>query len=322
MLPSLSIVVPVFNGASTIRALICDLDKVLPTLTEQYEAILVEDGSRDNSWEVICELIQAHAWIRGIRLMRNFGQHNALLCGIRAVRHDIIVTMDDDLQHPPAEIPHLLAKLAEGFDVVYGVPDTLQHGLARGWSTRIVKLLLRTAVGVDIANKVSAFRAFRTQVREGFAHYHSPFVSIDVLLTWATTRFAAIHVHHQPRLAGVSNYSFFKLIRHTLNLVTGFSTLPLRFASFVGFGFTATGFALLAYVIGRWFIEESVPGFPFLASVITTFSGVILLILGVIGEYLSQMHVQLMGRPTCVIRETVGFRAPQSLENRDGSAKS
>ena len=310
MLPSLSVVVPVFNGALTIRELISDLNKVLPNLAEHYEAVLVEDGSQDNSWEVILQLVQANSWVRGIRLMRNFGQHNAVLCGIRAARHDIIVTMDDDLQHPATEIPKLLDKLAEGFDVVYGVPDVPQHGVGRGLLSKITKRVLQSAVGVDIADKASAFRAFRTLVREGFANYQSPFVSIDVLLTWGTTRFAAIPVHHLSRRVGVSNYSFRKLVQHTLNLALGFSTLPLKFASFVGFAFTLVGFFILLFVLGRWILEGSVPGFPFLASMIAIFSGVILLILGIMGEYLSQMHVQLMGRPSCVIRETSGFLPP------------
>ena len=306
MLQSLSVVVPVFNGALTIRELIFDLNKVLPSLAHQYEAVLVEDGSQDNSWDIICQLIQTNSWIRGIRLMRNFGQHNALLCGIRAAQSEIIVTMDDDLQHPVTEIPQLLGKLAEGFDVVYGIPEVPQHGVVRGLASRITKLVLQSALGVDIAGKVSAFRAFRTQVRDGFADYRSPFVSIDVLLTWGTTRFAAIPVRHQSRRAGISNYSFLRLVRHTLSLTLGFSTLPLKFASLLGFAFTLAGFFVLLFVLGRWFLEGSVPGFPFLASIIAIFSGVILLILGIMGEYLAHMHIQMMGRPPCVIRETSG----------------
>ncbi len=319
MLPSLSIVVPVFNGALTIRDLILDLNKMLPSLAERFEAVLVEDGSRDNSWEVILQLSQEFAWLRGIRLMRNFGQHNALLCGIRAARFDVIVTMDDDLQHPATEILKLLDKLAEGFDVVYGLPDEPQHGVARGLASTITKLVLQTTMGVDIASKVSAFRAFRTQVRDGFANYQSPFVSIDVLLTWGTTRFSSIPVLHLERRAGVSNYNFLKLVKHTLNLALGFSTLPLKFASFVGFAFTVAGFLIFVYVLARWFLEGSVPGFPFLASIIAIFSGVILLILGIMGEYLSHMHVQLMGRPTCVIRESTGFSAQPINESEGGS---
>jgi len=152
--------------------------------------------------------------------MRNYGQHNALLCGIRAAKYDLVVTMDDDLQHPPEEIPRLLARLEEGFDVVYGAPKAEQNGLMRALASRITRLALSAAVGSDVAKNVSAFRAFPTQLREAFAAYQSPFVSIDVLLTWATTRFGATAVAFQPRHSGASNYTFTKLVRHAFDMMT------------------------------------------------------------------------------------------------------
>ena len=128
-------------------------------------------------------------------------------------------------------------------------------------------------------------------------------MSIDVLLTWGTTRFAAVPVRHDPRQVGVSNYTFRKLVRHALNMMTGFSTLPLQLASVVGFAFTLFGLLLLVYVIGRYLIEGgSVPGFPFLASTIALFSGAQLFALGIIGEYLARMHFRMMDRPSYVIR--------------------
>jgi glycosyltransferase involved in cell wall biosynthesis len=311
MLSSLAIVIPVYNGALNIRELMAELAAVLPTLAEQFEVIMVEDASRDNSWEVIVQLVGEYPWVRAFRHMRNYGQHNALLCGIRAVQHDIIVTMDDDLQHPPAEIHTLLDKLAEGYDVVYGVPRHEQHGLWRDLASQVTKLVLQGSMGVDIARNVSAFRAFRTPVRAAFANYESPYVSIDVLLTWGTTSFAAVPVRHEPRRAGVSNYTLRKLIVHALNMMTGFSTLPLQLASLVGFAFTLLGLLVLVYVVGRLLIEASVPGFPFLASIIAIFSGAILFAIGIIGEYLARMHVRLMGRPSSVVREAVGYEQPK-----------
>jgi undecaprenyl-phosphate 4-deoxy-4-formamido-L-arabinose transferase len=124
--------------------------------------------------------------------MRNYGQHNALLCGIRAAKYDLVVTMDDDLQHPPEEIPRLLARLEEGFDVVYGAPKAEQNGLMRALASGITRLALRATVGSEVAKHVSTFRIFRTRLREAFAGYQTLFVSIDVLLTWVTTRFGAI----------------------------------------------------------------------------------------------------------------------------------
>ncbi len=243
--------------------------------------------------------------VRGIQLARNFGQHNALLCGIRAARGEVIVTLDDDLQHPPEEIPKLLNKLAEGYDVVYGTPMTEQHGFWRDIASQVMKLALQSAMGAKIARNVSAFRAFHTRLRDAFANYQSPFVSIDVLLTWATTSFAAIPVQHDPRWSGETNYTFRKLVAHALNMMTGFSTLPLQFASLIGFAFTLFGLVVLTYVIGRFLIHgSSVPGFPFLASVIAIFSGAQLFALGIIGEYLARMHFRAMEKPPYVIRTT------------------
>src|SRR6266446_10198233 len=196
---SISVVTPVYNGEASIAELCQRLSEVLPRIATEYEIILVNDGSRDRSWEIIPELSSRFATVRGLNLMRNYGQHNALLCGIRAAKYDVIITMDDDLQHSPEEIPRLLARLEEGFDVVYGAPKTEQNGIVRALASRITRLALRAAIGSEVAKNVSAFRAFRTQLREAFASYESPFVSIDVLLTWATTRFGAIRVPFQPR---------------------------------------------------------------------------------------------------------------------------
>jgi undecaprenyl-phosphate 4-deoxy-4-formamido-L-arabinose transferase len=238
--------------------------------------------------------------------MRNYGQHNALLCGIRTAKYDLIVTMDDDLQHPPEEISRLLEQLEQGFDVVYGTPKEERHGLMRGLASRITRVALGSAIGMDLARNVSAFRVFRTQLREAFAEYHTPFVSIDVLLTWATTRFAAIPVVFQSRHSGSSNYTFTKLVRHAFDMMTGFSTAPLQLASLIGFGCTLFGFAVFVYVFIRYCLEGSVPGFPFLASIIAIFSGAQLFALGVIGEYLARMHFRTMNRPAYVVRSVSG----------------
>jgi glycosyltransferase involved in cell wall biosynthesis len=303
---SISVVTPVYNGEASIAELCRRLTEVLPRIATEYEIILVNDGSRDQSWKIISELSSRFATVRGLNLMRNYGQHNALLCGIRAAKYEVIVTLDDDLQHPPEEIPRLLARLEEGFDVVYGVPKVEQSGLMRALASRLTRLALRAAVDREVAKNVSAFRVFRTQLREAFAGYQTPFVSIDVLLTWATSRFGAVTVDFQPRRAGSSNYSFMKLVRHALDVMTGFSTLPLQVASIIGFGCTLFGLAVFLYVFIRYCLEGSVPGFPFLASVIAIFSGAQLFALGVIGEYLARIHFRTMNRPVYIVRSVSG----------------
>jgi undecaprenyl-phosphate 4-deoxy-4-formamido-L-arabinose transferase len=303
---SLSVIIPVYNGALSLRDLTAQLAGVLPTLAEQYEIIFVEDDGKDNSWDVIRELAQTYPFVRGFKHMRNYGQHNALLWGIRHARYEIVATMDDDLQHPPQELAKLLAKLAEGYDVVYGTPQQEQHGFLRDLASQATKLALQSAMGVDVARNVSAFRVFRTQLRDAFGSYQSQFVSIDVLLTWGTTRFAAIPARHEPRRLGTSNYTLRKLVIHALNMMTGFSTVPLQIASLLGFASTLFGLLVFIYVVGRSLIEAKAPaGFPFLASTIAIFSGVQLFALGIIGEYLARMHVRIMGRPASIVREQV-----------------
>lgn len=300
-----SVVVPVFNSQSSLPLLVDRLRRVLPPERQLGELILVNDGSQDGSWQVVQDLAAAHSWIRGFDLMRNYGQHNALLCGIRAARFPVTVTMDDDLQNPPEEIPKLLEVLTQGHDVVYGAPRAQHHGCFRDAASMITKLALQSAMGAATARKVSAFRAFRTQLRRAFAGYSGPFVSIDVLLTWGGRSFAAVPVRHEPRALGTSNYTLRKLIVHAMNMMTGFSTVPLQFASIVGFGFTAFGIAVLIFVVGRYLIQGgSVPGFPFLASVIAIFSGAQLFALGIFGEYLARMHFRMMNRPPYAVSST------------------
>jgi undecaprenyl-phosphate 4-deoxy-4-formamido-L-arabinose transferase len=311
---SISAVVPVYNAASTLFALVERVETALQSVASEYEIVLVNDGSADTSWQLIEELADTYPHVRGLDLMRNYGQHNALLAGIRAARYEVVVTLDDDLQNPPEEIPKLLAKLDEGFDVVYGTAQERQYGFLRHVGTALTKLALRWVIGSDIAGKVSAFRAFRTNLRDSFVDFDAPYVSIDVLLSWGTTRFGAVPVTHLARAEGRSSYNFGRLATHALNVMTGFSTRPLRIASLIGLFFTLFGVLVLAVVLVTYVVEGgSVPGFPFLASVVAIFAGAQLLTLGIIGEYLARMHMRVMDRPPFTVREEVGSRVREEV---------
>jgi undecaprenyl-phosphate 4-deoxy-4-formamido-L-arabinose transferase len=294
------------------------LTAAVAPLTDWFEIILVEDGGGDNTWEVI-QTLAAQDWrVRGIKLARNYGQHNALLCGIRAARGELIVTLDDDLQNPPEEIHKLLATLEEGYDVVYGSPSKETHGLFRNMASRVTKLALQGTMGVESASKVSPFRVFRTRLRDAFAEYRSPSVNIEVLLTWGTTRFASVAVRQDERLTGESGYSLKKLIAHAINMMTGFSTLPLQVASLLGLLFGSLGLLVLSYVVGRYLLFGStVPGFTFLASIVAIFSGVQLFALGIFGEYLARMHFRSMERPPYTMLCETDTGALQQLEYTD-----
>jgi glycosyltransferase involved in cell wall biosynthesis len=308
---NISVVIPVYRSQATLPELVERLDTVLSGLSEAYEVILVNDDSPDKSWEVIKGLAKQYACVRGIDLMRNYGQHNASLCGVRLARYEVTVTMDDDLQHPPEELHLLLDKLNKGYDVVYGVPKKLPHAWWRNLASLLSKWMVATTIGVKTIRDVSALRVFRTDLRQAFEGYDNPDVMLDVLLSWGTTRFAAVPVDEQPRNIGKSNYTLGKLVRMYLLYLTNFSTKPLRFSNIIGFCFTLLGFFGFIYVITIYFTAGSVPGFPFLASAIMVFSGVQLFALGIIGEYLARIFERTAGRKPYTIAHTTPETPPK-----------
>lgn len=320
----ISVMVPVYNSAATLDALIARLRPVLEGMAMPYEAVLVNDGSRDESWSEIERICRSNPWVHGVDLMRNNGQENALLCGIRAARYELAATIDDDLQNPPEEIPRLIEKLeADRLDVVYGTPQREQHGLFRDLASIITKLVLQEAMGAKNARNVTAFKVFRTQLREAFEQYRSPHVSIDVLLTWGTQRFGALTVRHDPRQLGASNFTFRRLANHAINMITGFSVVPLQLASLLGFAFSLFGFAALIYVLVDFFVRgDPVPGFPFLAALVAIFSGAQMFALGIIGEYLSRIYLRSSDRrPYTVRREIVAGGAAVGDEQDAGAER-
>jgi undecaprenyl-phosphate 4-deoxy-4-formamido-L-arabinose transferase len=295
------VVVPVYNSERTLDELVTRLKASAPG---PLEILLVNDGSTDRSWEEVERLAGAHPEVRGLSLARNHGQHNALLCGIREARGAVIVTMDDDLQNRPEDVPALVARVHEGCDVVYGVPRQPRWGLMRNLASRVTKLVLRTAMGARTASSVSGFRAMRADVRVAFAGYSAMLVNLDVLLTWGASRFDTVAVEHEPRRVGRSNYTFRRLVQHTFNMMTGFSTLPLQLATTVGFLFTLFGIGVLVFVLGRYVLQGvAVQGFTFLASIIAIFSGAQLFALGIFGEYLARVFHRSTGQPSYTIRE-------------------
>jgi len=312
---SVTVVVPVYNGSATLRELAGRVDATL-SKTANWELIFVVDGSPDDSWRVVSELVEQYSHVRGIDLFRNFGQHNALLAGIRAARHDVIVTMDDDLQHSPEQIPTLLEAMSEDVDLVYGTSPEDEHNAFRNITSRVAKAAMGFTIGGRMARDSGAFRAFRTSLRDGFDLVNDSYISIDVLLSWVTTRYRAVATPMQQREAGKSNYTVRKLLRHTLNMVTGYSSRPLRMVSWLGFGFALFGTFALGYVLVRYITTDTeVPGFAFLASLISILAGAQLFGLGIIGEYLGRMHFRSMQRPAYVVRTMVSNENAKNEEH-------
>ncbi len=299
-----SVVIPVYNAEASLRELSHRIESAFESIEQRFEIVFVEDRGPDGSWSIIQQLASEQDDIHGIRLARNYGQHAALLCGIRAAQGSICMTMDDDLQHAPQKIPELLEAFGKSTDVLYIAPASQPHGLARGLASRITKWVLSSGMGAEAAARVSAWRIFRTDLRDAFGDFKGPNVNIDVLLTWGTASFDFVIARHEPRAHGNSGYTVPKLIKHAMNMMTGFSTLPLQFATFIGLALSAVGLLTLLYVVSRVLLDGSaVPGFPFLASVISIFSGAQLFSLGVIGEYIGRIHGRSSGAPTYMVSD-------------------
>ncbi|MCK0113503.1 glycosyltransferase [Ornithinimicrobium sp. F0845] len=304
---NVSVVIPCYASERTLPDLVAGLHDALGgpahQQVEDYEVILVVDGSPDATFAVARELERESPRVRALMLHRNYGQHNALLAGILRARYEVVVTMDDDLQHRPTEVHKLLAPLADPLvDLVYGVPVVEEHGFWRSLASRSVKAGLALA-DVPNANDVSAFRAFRTQLRSGFGHAADAFVSIDVVLSWTTLGVRRVDVEMDERTIGQSNYGFRRLIRHTLNMVTGYGTVPLRLVTWLGIACFILGMGLLAFTLWGFVVgRTTVTGFTTLASMIALFSGAQMLSVGILGEYVGRLHFRSMHKPTFLVR--------------------
>ena len=302
--PRVSVVVPCYKTGQRVEPLIAALTSALDSSTQgRFEILLVVDGSPDDTWTRVCAVAQENARVHGIELMRNYGQHAALLAGIRLARGEVIVTIDDDFQQDPAEIPHLVSALGDNFDLVYGVSTVEEHSLLRNAASRTYKWFAEHLLKISNAKSVTAFRAFRSELVAGLENSDDPYAPIDVLLNWSTTRITSIPVTMSEREDGKSSYTFRSLVRHAVNAITGYSTAPLRLVTYIGLTTFLVSFVLLARIFILYLHGDiKVVGYPSLALMISFFSGVQLLSLGIIGEYLGRLHMRSMGKPRYVIR--------------------
>jgi undecaprenyl-phosphate 4-deoxy-4-formamido-L-arabinose transferase len=304
---SITVVVPCYRSAAMLAELVAGLETELFHLTssgniDDWELILVIDGSPDETGRVAEDLATNRENVRTLHLRRNFGQHNALLAGIKLARFDVVVTMDDDLQHRPDQVGALVSALGDqSLDLVYGVPIDEEHGFARSAASRVVKSALSLA-GVPNVRWVSAFRAFRIDLRNGFDDVVDPNPNLDVMLSWTTSSVAPVSVLMNRRREGRSSYGLIRLTRHALNMVTGYGVAPLKIATFMGFLFGLFGLVLVLVVIVNYVSgETTVAGFTTIAAMIALFSGAQLISLGIMGEYLGRLYFRTMGKPTYLI---------------------
>lgn len=306
--PSLSLVIPVYGSEPVLPELVRRLQAMFDQQarpSDDYELILVCDCSPDRSWAVIRSLAQQYPWVRGILLRMNAGQHNALMAGFSQARGRVIVTMDDDLQHAPEDIPLLLAELAQGRDVVYARFKSRKHA---GWKvagSRLNDLVASYLMKKPKGLYLSPFRAMTADIRADILRYQGPYVYVDGLILSVTRNIGTVDVDHHERYAGDSGYSLRKSISLWLKMATNFSILPLRITSFVGLCFAGLGFVLaLVLIIQKLTLDRMPIGWSSLIVTVLIVGGVQLLALGMLGEYLGRVLLILNSRPQYVVGET------------------
>lgn len=298
----ISFVVPVYNGAPMLESL---CSRLVPIGEKYgcYEIILVDDGSRDNSCQVIAGLQRTFSKVCLIRLSRNFGQHNATMAGLSHARGEVIVTLDQDLQHPPEEIPRLIEKLEEGFDVVYGLPQKRAHSVYRNATSEFSKWLSSKILATALDGNFSSFRVIRSWVVQEIARYKSFYIFLDGYISWTTANVGGVPVPN-PKSDYASQYRLFRLITHGINLVVNFSIRPLQFASYAGFFSAFIGLVLAMFVvIDKLLYDVPVQGWTSLIVVILVIGGAQIAFLGLIGEYIGRILMNTNSAPNYVVRE-------------------
>lgn len=297
-----SIVISVYNSETTLEELCNRLQSVFKTITEDYEIIFIDDGSQDKSWQKLEDLHNKDNRVKIIQLMRNFNQHNALMCGFHFANGEYIITMDDDLQNPPEEINKLINKISEGYDIVYGEYISKKHNLFRNIGSHFIQTVYKKVFNVH--NKLTAFRIIKRQLIQFIFKYDKNYVFIDGLLAWNTKNIGCVRVLHHERKYGNSGYGFKKLFTLSLNMITNFSILPLQVASLLGLVFAFLGFIMAAFFITiKLLFGIPVAGYTSLIIAITIFAGIQLLTLGLIGEYIGRIHLNINEKPQYEIRK-------------------
>ena len=307
--PDVSVVVPVYGGSAALSELCSRLAATMVQAELSYEVLLVDDRGQSEAWGVIRAIADRDPHVIGLRLGRNFGQHAATVCGIAHARGEWIVTMDDDLEHPPEAIPALLAAGDEDHPLVYGVFEHRTHAAYRNWSSELMRRTLKRAFP-DLNEDYCSFRAIHAPLAKQLDRFGLNRPYIDGMLSWLTASASTVTVPHQQRQHGKSTYTLRKLVSHAVNIFVTFSTLPLRIATYSGATLAGLSFLYLLYVIyGRLSGSITNPGYASLMSVVLFACGIQLLILGVVGEYIGRLMGATFRRPVYAIDQVVGGHA-------------
>lgn len=303
----LSIVIPVYRSQNILPELVNEIKQSTDNLKlqDQFELILVSDASPDGSWQVISDLHKQFGFIKGILLRKNFGQHSATMAGLNYSSGEIVVVMDDDLQHPPSEIGNLMRAINEGADVCYTHYKGRQHAwwkiLGSRFSNFIVTLLMNKPIGLYL----SSFKAIRREVVLEVIKYDGPYAYLDGLILSVTRSIKSIDIAHQQRHEGKGNYNLKRSISLWLRMATSFSVVPLRMATMLGFSMTILSIIVIGIVLVQKFLYPAVAaGWTSLIAAVLFVGGIQTFCVGMLGEYLGRAYLKINGKPQFVVRET------------------
>lgn len=313
-----SFVIPCYRSEHMIGKVVEEINGAMVELSQYtYEIVLVNDCSPDNTFDAIKGLAEKYPFVKGINLAKNFGQHAALMAGFRHVTGDVVVCLDDDGQTPADEVGKLLEKIEEGEDVVYAKYDHKQHSAFRNMGSKVNELMTRFMLGKPKELYISSYFAARRFVIEDVIRYENSYPYVIGLVLRATKRITNVNVNHRERQEGTSGYTIKKLLGLWFNGFTAFSVKPLRIATVMGGVSAAGGFAYGIYTIIKKLIIPDVPvGFSALMSAIVVFGGMMMLMLGLIGEYIGRIYISLNSAPQYVIREVINMDTKEHTEQK------
>lgn len=302
-----SFVIPCYKSALTLESVVEEIQTAMEKLVDYtYEIVLVNDCSPDDTFSVIRKLCAANQKIKGINLAKNFGQHAALMAGFRYAKGDVVVCLDDDGQTPADEVDKLLAAIEDGADVVYAKYAHKQHSWFRNFGSHVNELMTRVMLGKPKELYLSSYFAAKRFVIEDVIRYENAYPYVIGLVLRTTKKIVNVNVTHREREIGTSGYTFGKLLGLWINGFTAFSVKPLRMATVAGTCFAAFGFIYSIYTVIKKFVNPAVPvGFSSLICAIMVIGGMLMLMLGLVGEYVGRIYMCMNNSPQYVIRETV-----------------
>ena len=302
--PEYSVVVPVYNSEPSLGELCNRIDTIFEKLGESYEIILVDDSSFDKSWEVMKTLREKNNNVKIIQLMKNFGQHNAIMCGFQHASGKYVITMDDDLQNPPEEIPKLIEEIKKGYDAVIGALGSKQDTLMKKAGSSFVRYLNSKIFRTPKNMMFSSFRIMTKAVAYEISVLKTPYPFISGMLFSVTHNITNVTVKHERRKYGHSNYTFSRLIKLAFNLIINYTSLPLRFLSGIGIVFCFLSFFMGVYfIVKKLIVKQILPGWTTVVVLLSFFNGLLLIILSIIGEYLARIIGEVSNKQQFVVRE-------------------